>query len=299
MQFSFACDWQQDSGKPNYRYFKLAFTIALRLGVSVRIKDPVQIEASGDLTGDPAYKSRRNYRGTMVINGASFENMLFVVDEGKSPAELVTFWRTGQPADQPGTKGGAHPFAELYMGYLAGKTIERRIFGTDEVAALSREYNETRGFNIQAWIVNNIPADVIEPPKSAEPLEKPEPTAQKQVETTPELKLINKWKTDVLKSGISYTNYEVDACVRQVQWTPHDERISLEVHWEDGKYVHVKDFGKFDRYASPQQRRAVMEYLKRYDGLPSRPRLILTVKGDSVDWTLASATMLKRLGHLI
>jgi hypothetical protein len=67
------------------------------------------------------------------------------------------------------------------------------------------------------------------------------------------------------------------------------------VHWEDGKYIHVSDFGRFDRYATVKERQRVLHFLEKYDGRAARVRMILTVKGESSDWTLASATMLKRI----
>jgi hypothetical protein len=285
MNFHFVYDWRQDSGQPLYRYFKLAFTIALRLGTPVGLRGELRIDASGVPTQDPKYKGRSNFLGTLTINELTHENMIFVVDESKSPPELVTFWCKGQPGDHPGTKGGAHPFAELYMGFLLGKTTETRVFDTQAVAALSREYNADPKFNIQAWIVNSLPADAKEPPKATEPIEEPAIQGGVIPESLPELRLINKWRSDVLRSGVPYTNYEVDACVRNVRWTPSDERIKLDVHWEDGKYVAVSDFGKFDRYASAEDRRRVLDYLKSYEGRASRPRMILTLKGDEAAWT--------------
>lgn len=298
MNFMFAYDWQHDDGQPIYRYFKLAFTIALRLGVPVELRKELRIDAEGTLTKDPKYKGRSNYLGSLTINGRAHKDMIFVVDESKSPHELVTFWRKGQPGDHPGTKGGAHPFAELYRGYLLGKTTERKVFDTEAVAALSTDYNADPKFNIQAWIVNNLPADSTEPPRATEPIEQPAIETSTTSESPPELRLINKWRSDVLRTGVPYTNYEVDACVRNVRWNPSDKRIMLDVHWEDGKYVDVSDFGKFDRYATEEDRRDVLVYLQEHDGRASRPRMILTVKGDETKWTLASATMLKRLGHL-
>lgn len=298
MNFHFVHDWRQNSGQPSYRYFKLAFTIALRLGFPVELRRELQIDAAGKPTPDPKYKGRSNFFGTLTINGEIHEDMIFVVDESKSPPELVTFWRKGQPGDHPGTKGGAHPFAELYMGYLLGKTTESRVFNTPAVAALSGDYNADPRFNIQAWIVNSLPADAKEPPKAIEPIEEPAAPSTERSESPPELRLINKWRSDVLRSGVPYTNYEVDACVRNVHWNPSSDRIELDVHWEDGKYVPVRDFGKFDRYATVEDRRRVFDYLSSHDGRSSRPRMILTVRGDETNWTLASATMLKRLSHL-
>lgn len=298
MKFAFHHDWQHQTGKPNYRYFKLVFTVALRLGIAIEMKAPLVIDVAGRPTAEPRYKSRTNYLGTLTINGVPHENMVYVIDTGYESPELVTFWKNGQRADQVGTKGGAHPFAELYIGYVLGRTVERKTFNAQAVAALSSDYNLDPKFNIQAWIVNNVPADAIEPPRTTEPVENPRANTEHE-EQFPELNLINKWRTDVLGLGAPYMNYEVDACVRRVTWNSSDERISLDVHWEDGKYVSVKDFGRFDRYVHAPGRQRVLKYLQQYDGESSRSRLILTVRSDSVDWMLASATMLKRLPHLI
>lgn len=286
-------EWQTRDGAPSYRYFKLIFTAALRLGLALDIKCPLHIRMDGAETDAPKYKTRRTYEGFMIINGERHDDLVFVVDEQREPAELVTFWRKQQRGDAPGTKGGAHPFAELYMGYLRGKTLEHRTFDTRAVASLCEQYNREANFNVQAWIVNNVPADLGEPPPSKAPVDLPSdgPVGGKDL---PDLQLLNKWQTDVRQTGVPYTNYEIDACVRKVTWS-NDERISLELHWEDGKYVAVRDFGRHEQYASRDDRRRVLTYLQEYDGRPARVRMILTLKGDSTDWTLASGTMLKRI----
>ncbi len=260
------------------------------------MKAPLQVHLNGTETSDPRYKQRQSYQGRITINGTSFDDVVFVIDHGRQSPELITFWKKGQTGDKSGSKGGAHPFAELYMGYVRGKTIERKTFDTAAVAALSAQYNKDRSFNVQAWIVNNVPADMGEPPRSDAPINGPI-DEKMPVEYPPELRLLNKWKTDVLKSGVPYTNYEVDACVKDVAWGK-DEKITLNMHWEDGRYVPVQDFGRFDRYALGDERRRVLHYLEKYDGNAARVRMILTLKGESNDWTLASATMLKRLPNI-
>ena len=294
MEFTNIVDWQLPDGAPHYRYFKLLFTAALRLGEALAIKAPLNLQLSGTKTSDPPYKQRCNYDGCLSINGSAFKDIVFVVDHGRRLPELVTFWKKGQVGDKPGSKGGAHAFAELYMGYVRGKTIERKTFDTAAVSAISAQYNSDKDFNVQAWIVNNVPADVREPPRSDVPLDGTV-NDEMPAEYPPELRLLNKWRSDVLKSGFPYTNCEVDACVREVRWRKDDERISLNVHWEDGKYMPVSDFGRFDRYASSAERQRVLHFLQKYDGTAARVRMILTMKGESSECTLASATMLKRI----
>ncbi|WP_137919244.1 hypothetical protein [Hydrogenophaga sp. 2FB] len=294
MTFEDTLDWQDVQGRPSYRYFKLIFTAALRLGAEVKIRTPLHIVLSGDKTSAPQYKDRITYEGKLSINGAIHDGIVYVLDHRKSNPELVTFWRKSQFGDSPGTRGGAHPFVELYMEYLRGTTVERKTFDTKAVADLCEVYNRDPRFSIQSWIVNNVPTDRTEPPEAAPSVEALEPD-EDQSSALPALRLLNKWKTDVRATGIPYTNYEIDACVRGVTWSPGDERISLEVHWENGNYVRVRDFGRFDRYAPIAERRSVFEYLKASDGATQRARLILTVKGDSTDWVLAAATMLRRL----
>jgi hypothetical protein len=293
MELTSIVDWQKRTGEPNYRYFKLVFTAALRLGEALAMKVPLTLQLTGTETSDPPYKQRQNYCGRLSINGRAFEDVVFVVDHQRRTPELVTFWRKGQFEDKPGTKGGAHPFAELYMGYLGGKTIERKTFDTFAVAALSAQYNADQGFNVMAWVVNSVPADVREPPRSNVPVDR---TVNEEMpaEYPPELQLLNKWSSDVLRSGVPYTNCEVDACVKDVAWGK-DDRISLKVHWEDGTYRPVSDFGRFDRYASSTERQRVLRFLQKYDGKAARVRMILTMKGDSSECTLASATMLRRI----
>jgi hypothetical protein len=235
---------------------------------------------------------KRKYEGSLTINDATYGDLVYVLDESRQGPELITFWRKGQTGDSPGSKGGAHAFAELYIDFVRGRIVERQTFNTSGVAAISETYNTDKTFKVTTWIVKNLPAATGEPPISQAPVDVPT-REEMPDEYPPELILQNKWKSDVRRSGVPYTNYEVDACVRNVVWA-QDERISLQVHWEDGRYVRVQDFGRFDLYASKSDRDRVFRYLEKYDGKAARVRMILTLKGESDDWTLASATMLKR-----
>ena len=256
----------------------------------------LNISGTGKDTGAPVYKGRATFIGKLVFGSDVFDDIIFVVDQSKSDDELVTFWRGNQRGDSGGSKVGAHPFAEAYMGYLMGKTIESQSFPPSKVVQISDEYNSDPKFNITAWIIKSAQPLREEPINSRAPIEQPTQGSISE-DDVPELVLLNKWKTDVRGTGIPYTNYEVDACIKNLKWS-NNERIHCDVHWEAGKFVTVEDFGSFDRYASKSQREKVYGYLKNYDGNPSRVRLILTVKGDTDQWTLASATMLRRLSQL-
>lgn len=294
--FNFSIDSKIRSGAPNYRFFKLVFTAALRLKLELPLEGLLNISGTGKDTGAPVYKGRATFIGKLVFGSDVFDDIIFVVDQSKSDDELVTFWRGNQRGDSGGSKVGAHPFAEAYMGYLMGKTIESQSFPPSKVVQISDEYNSDPKFNITAWIIKSAQPLREEPINSRAPIEQPTQGSISE-DDVPELVLLNKWKTDVRGTGIPYTNYEVDACIKNLKWS-NNERIHCDVHWEAGKFVTVEDFGSFDRYASKLQREKVYGYLKNYDGNPSRVRLILTVKGDTDQWTLASATMLRRLSQL-
>lgn len=294
--FKFSIDSKIRSGAPNYRFFKLVFTAALRLKLGLPVDGALNISGVGQDTGAPVYKGRSTFKGQLTFGSEVFDDIIFVVDQSQAHDELVTFWRSAQRGESGGSKGGAHPFAEAYIGYLMGKTIESQSFPPSKVVQISDEYNSDPKFNITAWIIRSAQPLREEPTKSQAPIEHPSQGIASE-EEMPELVLLNKWKTDVQKTGIPYTNYEVDACIRNLKWS-NNERIHCEVHWEGGRFVTVEDFGSSDKYASKVQRDKVFGYLKNYDGNPSRARLILTVKGETDQWTLAAATMLRRLSQL-
>jgi hypothetical protein len=294
--FRFSIDSKIRSGAPNYRFYKLVFTAALRLKLVLPLDGTLEALCKGQDTGAPAYKGRATFRGQMVFGDHIFDDIIFVVDQSKSDDELVTFWKSAQRGDSGGSKVGAHPFAEAYMGYLMGKTIESQTFPPSRVVEISDEYNSDPRFNITAWIIKSAQPLREEPANSRAPIEQPTHASFSE-EDVPDLVLLGKWRTDVRGTGVPYTNYEVDACIKNLSWS-NNERIHCDVHWENGKFVTVEDFGAFDRYASKMQRERVYSYLSAYNANPSRVRLILTVKGDTDQWTLASATMLRRLSQL-
>jgi hypothetical protein len=285
-------------GRPNYRFYKLVYTAALRLQLALPLTGNLEFKLAGEDTGQAKYKSRTTYVGTLSVNGNIFDNITYVVDALPRGDELVTFWKKSQPGDAPGSKGGAHQFAEAYLGYLSGKMLENQTFSPEVIAnELSEIYNADPGFNITVWIIQKAHSLKLEPSIYSEPVEQPT-TSPLPDEYIPELLLRNKWKTDVLRSGVSYTNYEVDACIKDLTWG-RDDRIQCQLHWEDGKFILIEDFGRFDRYSDKAGRTRVFDYLDKYSNTSSRARLILTVKGDSTQWTLASSTMLKRLRNEI
>lgn len=294
--FRFTIDSKMRSGAPNYRFYKLVFTAALRLKLELPLDGILEISGEGQDTGASAYKGRATFKGQIAFGGHVFDDIIFVVDQSKADDELVTFWKCTQRGDSSGSKVGAHPFAEAYMGYLMGKTIESQTFPPSKVVQISDEYNSDPKFNITAWIIKSAQPLRVEPVNSRVPIESPTHASFAE-EDMPELMLLNKWKTDVRGTGVPYTNYEVDACIKNLQWS-NDERIHCDVHWENGKFVTVEDFGIFDQFYSKAQREKVYGYLSAYNANPSRVRLILTVKGNTDRWTLASGTMLKRLSQL-
>ena len=154
--FNFSIDSKIRSGAPNYRFFKLVFTAALRLKLELPLEGLLNISGTGKDTGAPVYKGRATFIGKLVFGSDVFDDIIFVVDQSKSDDELVTFWRGNQRGDSGGSKVGAHPFAEAYMGYLMGKTIESQSFPPSKVVQISDEYNTDPKFNITAWIIKAL-----------------------------------------------------------------------------------------------------------------------------------------------
>ncbi len=294
--FSFEIDPMLRDGAPSYRFFKLVFTAALRLKLELPVNRLLKISAEGSRTSAAEYKGRVTFAGRLVIDNQEFTDIIFIIDQSKTPFELITFWKQSQRGEVGGAKTGAHPFAEAYMGYLMGKTLETQCFPPSRVIQIADEYNNDPKFNITAWIIKNSSAQIVEPQISIAPIEKPTPEI---IEEIPPLALLNKWTTDVRGTGIPYTNYELDACLKDLKWSNND-RIECKVHWENGQYITVQDFGKFDRFLpSKESRENLYNYLSAYNGNQARARLILTIKGDGDQWTLASATMMKRLKRII
>jgi len=296
--FKFTIDSKIRSGAPNYRFFKIVFTAALRLKLELPVDGVLNISGAGKITGEPVYKGRSTFKGNLIFGTEVFDEVIFVVDQSQSHDDLVTFWKSTQRGEVGGSKGGAHSFAEAYIGYLMGKTLESQSFPPSRVIKISDDYNRDPKFNITSWIIQNAQPLKEEPAESIAPIELPTQGIAVDDDLL-ELVLLNKWQTDTKKSGIPYTNYEVDACIKNLKWV-RDDRIHCEVHWEDGRYLVVEDFGRFDNFHPlKENRERVFNYLKNYEGNPSRARLILTIKGNTDQWTLASATMLRRLRQLM
>jgi hypothetical protein len=133
----------------------------------------LNISGVGEDTGAPAYKGRATFRGKLVFGSDVFDDIIFVVDQSKTDDELVTFWRSNQRGDSGGSKVGAHPFAEAYMGYLMGKTIESQSFPPSKIVQISDEYNSDPKFNITAWIIKSAQPLREEPINSRAPIEPP------------------------------------------------------------------------------------------------------------------------------
>jgi hypothetical protein len=294
--FSFSIDSMDRRGAPNYRFFKLIFTAALRLKLELPVDGVLAVTCTGNDSGAPIYKSRVTFKGTVTFGSNVFDDMIFIVDQSRADDELVTFWKNSQRGDSAGSKSGAHPFAEAYMGYLMGKIIESQSFPPSKVIQISDEYNNSSKFNITAWIISNTPSLTQEPKNSSAPIEAPAQISLPE-EKKPDMIMLNKWSTDIYNTGNPYTNIEVDACIKNLKWSK-DDRINCDVHWEGGNFLPVKDFGNSEKFANLAGRKRVFSYLGKYDGNPARVRLILTVKGDSDQWLIASGTMLKRLNQI-
>ncbi len=285
----------RDTSAPHYRYYKILFTLALRLKFDASSSEFLDIQA--DLT--PAEietdRGRQGFTGSLIIAGKRFDDLVVIAEQKERSLQLVTFWKKDQKPDNRGGKGGAHSFAELAIESLKGEV--KAPTPKDIIEFVSDEYNKNPTFNIMSWIMLWAKTLNHEPETPKTPLAEPSLPADSS-QYPDELKLLNKWSTDVLKSGTPYINYEVDACVKSVKWDEHS-KIWADIHFENGQYIKAGDFGMNDRYSSIEDRKKVYNYIKSYENSSSPVRLILTLKDGTSNWTIASATMLKRLSHYI
>lgn len=278
--------------KPHYRYYKLLYTFALRLKFDASSYDYLDIDADLSPIEIETDRGRKAYTGSLTIAGNRFNNLIVILEDGRHKSQLVSFWGKNQRPDGRGSRGGAHAFAELAIDALSSGIVAPT--AKDVVDLVADKYNESSKFNITSWILlwaKTLPA---EPDIPSEPIAAPN-IIQDENLFPPEIKLLNKWNTDVKRTGIPYINYEVDCCVKSVRWDESKSKIWAEIHFEDGQYVLASDFGLNDQYASVEQRKKVFNYIKSYEGSYSPLRLILTLKEGTENWTIAAATMLKRL----
>ena len=78
--FNFSIDSKIRSGAPNYRFFKLVFTAALRLKLELPLDGLLNISGTGKDTGAPVYKGRATFIGRLVFGSDVFDDIIFVVD---------------------------------------------------------------------------------------------------------------------------------------------------------------------------------------------------------------------------
>ena len=145
IQHSIEVNSTHRDGRPNYRFYKLVYTAALRLQLALPLTGNLEFKLAGEDTGQAKYKSRTTYVGTLSVDGNVFENITYVVDALPRGDELVTFWKKSQPGDAPGSKGGAHQFAEAYLGYLSGKMLESQTFSPAVIANELRNLQRRTG----------------------------------------------------------------------------------------------------------------------------------------------------------
>ncbi len=282
--------------KPHYRYYKLLYTFALRLKFDASSYDFLDIDAELSPIEIETDRGRKAYTGTLSIAGNRFNNLIIILEEGRHKFQLVSFWEKNQRPDGKGSRGGAHAFAELAIDSLTSGMVAPS--PGDVVDLVADKYNESSKFNITSWLLLWAKTLPMEPDIPTIPVNSPS-NIQHEDLFPPEIKLLNKWSTDVRATGIPYVNYEVDCCVRSVKWDELKSKIWAEIHFENGQYVLVGDFGINDRYANVESRKKVFNYIKSYQDSYTPLRLILTLKEGTENWTIASATMLKRLINYI
>lgn len=286
---------RRDTSDPHYRYYKILYTLALRLKFDASAFDFLDIQADLTPTEIETDRARKGFLGSLIVAGKRFDNLVVIAEPRERSLQLVTFWKQDQQPDGRGSKGGAHSFAELAIEALKGEITAPT--PKDIIELVSDDYNKNPAFNVTAWVMLWAKTLPHEPNAPAVSLAEPSLPLDNTLYPN-ELKLLNKWTTDVLKSGIPYINYEVDACVRSVKWDDN-AKIWVEIHFENGQYITASDFGMNDRYSSAEARKKVFHYIKSYENSSSPVRLILTLKEGTESWTIASATMLKRLSQYI
>lgn len=286
---------RRDTSAPHYRYYKTLYTLALRLKFDASAYEFLDIQADLTPTDIETDRGRQGFLGSFIISGKRFDNLVVIAEQRERGLQLVTFWKQDQKSDNKGGKGGAHSFAELAIEALKGEI--KAPTPKDIIEFVSDEYNKNPTFNIMSWIMLWAKTLSHEPETPKIPLAEPSSPVDSSLYPD-ELKLLNKWSTDILRSGTPYINYEVDACIKSVKWD-ENSKIWAEIHFENGLYIKAGDFGMNDRYATIDDRKKVYNYIKSYENSSSPVRLILTLKDGTENWTIASATMLKRLRQYI
>lgn len=286
---------RRDTSEPHYRYYKILYTFALRLKFDASSFDYLNIQADLTPSSIETDRSRKAFNGSLIIEGKRFDNLVIICEQRERGLQLVTFWRQEQKPDNLGSKGGAHPFVELAIEALKGEI--KAPTPRDIIELVSDDYNSNPSFSVMSWVLLWTKTLHHEPETPNTPLAKPSTPVQDTAYPN-ELKLLNKWSTDILRTGTPYVNYEIDACVRSVHWDTNS-KIWAEIHFENGQYIKAGDFGLNDRYASTEERKEIFNYLKSYENSDNPARLILTLKEGTENWIIASATMLKRLRPII
>lgn len=106
-------------GNPSWRYWKLIYNAALRLGFSIPMIDVIEIEFDGDeFANDPETAKKHDphharYIGCMTINNTSFDNIVFIHTTKFGQPKFVTFWPESE--DERASDSTVEPLVTLAM----------------------------------------------------------------------------------------------------------------------------------------------------------------------------------------
>jgi hypothetical protein len=88
-------------GTFNYRFHKVRYTAALRLGLVLQpVGGVVEFTFSGDSDRDVvAHKDNESFKGTIEFEGQTFDDVVLIAQATKGRYQVVTFWPSSQHPD--------------------------------------------------------------------------------------------------------------------------------------------------------------------------------------------------------
>lgn len=119
MKYTYKIHPTDHSGKPTWRYWKLIYNAALRLGVSIPTNDIVNLEFDGDEWPNDQETGKKhdphNVRlvGRMTINHAAFDDIVFIHNTKYDRPKFRTFWPKSE--DERASDSTVEPLVTLAL----------------------------------------------------------------------------------------------------------------------------------------------------------------------------------------
>ena len=133
-------------GKPSRRYWKLVYTVALRLGMALEEDDIIKFDFEGKEYPTPEKEaikhdqSNERFRGTLLLNNTKFDGIIFVhtTKFSSSRPRFVTLWP--ETEDERAAEGTVEPLIKLA---LEGEAIP----ASEVVTEMHPEYVKNPGID--------------------------------------------------------------------------------------------------------------------------------------------------------